>query len=180
MRSELTDGPVTIRRFRPEDAPALYEAVRESIAELSPRLPWCHERYALAESESWIAACRENWKTARAFAFAVFSADTGRLLGGVGIHQVDPLAGSGLLGYWVRTSATGNGVATAAAILAARFAFASVRLGTLEILVEEGNAASRRVAEKVGGLREASLQVRDLYGRGRREMVVYTLVPEDL
>ena len=36
---ELTDGVVAIRKYREGDAELLYEAVRESIAEVSPWLP---------------------------------------------------------------------------------------------------------------------------------------------
>ena len=40
---ELTDGEIILRTYREGDADALYEAVRESIAEVSLWLPWCHE-----------------------------------------------------------------------------------------------------------------------------------------
>ena len=34
---ELTDGTVTLRRYRAEDAEPIYPAVRESIEEISPK-----------------------------------------------------------------------------------------------------------------------------------------------
>jgi len=40
---ELTDGTVTLRRYRSEDTEPIYRAVRESIGEISPWMPWCHD-----------------------------------------------------------------------------------------------------------------------------------------
>ena|ERR1051326_1798855 len=52
---ELTDGIVAIRKYRDGDAELLYEAVRESIAEVSRWLPWCHEGYSIEESREFVA-----------------------------------------------------------------------------------------------------------------------------
>jgi hypothetical protein len=47
MEVELIEGPFLIRTLRQEDVSPLYEAARESIAEVSPWLPWCHENYSI-------------------------------------------------------------------------------------------------------------------------------------
>lgn len=54
------------------------------------------------------------------------------------------------MGYWVRTSQTRRGIATAAVRLIARFGFEDLGLRRLELLIATDNFASRRVAEKVG------------------------------
>ena len=46
----LSDGNILVRSLRMDDAQKLYEAARESIAEISPWLPWCHENYAVEET----------------------------------------------------------------------------------------------------------------------------------
>ena len=51
---ELTDERLVVRTYRDDDVPMLFEAVRESIAEVSPWLPWCHENYSIAESREFI------------------------------------------------------------------------------------------------------------------------------
>ena len=52
----LAAGSVRIRPYRASDADRLSEAVRVSIAELTPWLDWCHEDYSRAESATWIAS----------------------------------------------------------------------------------------------------------------------------
>src|SRR5438132_390407 len=74
--------------------------------------------------------------------------------GGCGINQRIRKDRMANLGYWVRTSATRRGIATAAVRLATEYAFEHTDLLRLEIVVAITNIASRRVAEKVGAVRE--------------------------
>ena len=46
---------IRIRPYRLNDAHAIWEAVRESMNELQPWMPWCHPGYAIEESRSWLA-----------------------------------------------------------------------------------------------------------------------------
>ncbi len=43
----LTDGMVLLEPYRIGDVERPYQAVRESIAELSPWMPWCHADYSI-------------------------------------------------------------------------------------------------------------------------------------
>src|SRR5437588_791403 len=56
MEAELTERSIMIRTYRDSDAASLYEAVRESIPEVSKWLPWCHEDYSIEESRELVAA----------------------------------------------------------------------------------------------------------------------------
>ena len=51
---ELADGMVLLRPYRNGDVEHLYWAVRESIAELSVWMPWCHTDYSIEESRTWV------------------------------------------------------------------------------------------------------------------------------
>ncbi len=59
----------------------------------------------------------------------------GEYLGGVGINQINALHGIGNLGYWVRSSRVGEGIASAAALLVARFGLVAGGLVRIEIVV---------------------------------------------
>ena len=50
MEAQLIGDHVLLRPFRDDDASGLYEAVRESMAEVSPWLSWCHQDYSIAEA----------------------------------------------------------------------------------------------------------------------------------
>ena len=62
MKTELTDGTILLRRFRPPDVDVLFEAARESVAEVALHLFWCHEEYSRADSALWVHSRAEAWR----------------------------------------------------------------------------------------------------------------------
>lgn len=180
MEVQLTEGSILVRTYREEDAGALYEAARESIAEVSAWLPWCHENYSIEESRDFIASRSHASDNDEWYSFGIFEKETGRLLGGVGLIFINRVHQMANLGYWVRTSAVGHGVATRATCLVARFAFEQLGLHRIEIVAAVGNIASQRVAEKAGAVREGVLRKRLLINRDSQDAVMFSLTPEDL
>jgi RimJ/RimL family protein N-acetyltransferase len=180
MKLELIEGPLLIRPFREEDASALYAAVRESISEVSPWLPWCHQDYSIEESREFIGSRELASQGGEWYSFGIFETEGGRLLGGVGINFINRVHQMANLGYWVRTSAAGRGVATAATRMAARFAFEELGLHRIEIVSAVGNVPSQRVAEKAGARREGVLRKRLLIRGESLDAMLFSLVADDL
>lgn len=176
----IEEAPLRLRPWRPDDAPALHEAVRESVASVGRWLPWCDAGYDLASAEAWIAQCRADWLTQEQFAFGVFDLGDGSLLGSVGLNQRNLRQRSAAAGYWVRQSRQQRGVATHALRLAAAFGFRQLGLVRLEIVVLPDNHASRRVAERSGARFEAIARQRLWMAGAAHDAAVYALVPPDL
>jgi ribosomal-protein-serine acetyltransferase len=179
MNTELTDGVITLRPYRPEDADDLYEAVRESIPEMQPWMPWCHPDYSIEETRAWLGARPEGRERGECD-FRISDARTGAFLGGAGLNQVNTAHRRANLGYWVRTSATGRGVATRATRLVARFGFEELELARIEIVAAVSNLASQRVAEKVGAVREGVMRKGLRIREAMHDAVLTSLVAEDL
>jgi len=177
---ELMDGDIVVRPYRSEDIPALYEAARESIPELSAWMPWCHANYSIGESRSFILSRPEAWAGDAEYGFGIFAKSSGRFLGGVGLNFVNRNHQMANLGYWVRSSETGRGVAARAARLVAQFGLERLGFQRIEILAATSNAASQRVAEKAGAVKEAVLRKRLLLQGEPVDGVLYSLVAEDL
>jgi len=176
----LTDGVVTLRPWTTGDARALYDAARESIATVGPWLSWLDARYKPEDAEHWMSASQEHWQRGSEFRFAVWDNATGRLLGGAGLNHLNLTHRFGNLGYWVRSSATGVGVASRAARLVARFGLTAAELGRIEILTATDNLASQRVADKIGATFEGVLRDRLLVRDQRIPARLYSLVRQDL
>lgn len=105
MREEIKIEKIILRRYQNDFAPLLYEAAIESRGgEFSRWMPWCHENYTLAESESFIAGCLESWDKETVFSFAIFDIFDNNFLGGVGLNQFNRQHNFANLGYWIRTS----------------------------------------------------------------------------
>lgn len=169
-----TVSTCSIRLYEMADAEHLCVAARESVAEVSPWMGWCHSQYSLDEARTWIAAQDELAKQGMAYEFAVWS--EGRYVGGCGINQINKANRCANLGYWVRTSAMGRGIAPAAVRLVADYAFTNTDLIRLEIVCAVGNVRSQRVAVKVGAAREGVLRNRLVLPSGPSDAVMFSLV----
>lgn len=178
---ELVDGGrLCLRPWQDRDAAVLFDAARESITGVGRWLPWCHADYSRNDAAAWVAYCQAGWLSGEHFAFPVFDATTGGLLGGVGLNQRNRMHRSANMGYWVRQSRQGQGVAAAAGRLVANFGFQWLGLARIEIVVLPGNQPSLRTAEKIGARFEGVARQR-LCVRGQPEdAAIYGLVPEDL
>lgn len=177
---ELTDGSVLLRPYRLSDVNNLYEAARESIAEASVWMAWCHADYSNEESRAWIESRAEAWEKETDYDFVITDAKDGFFLGGCGLNRFDHANRTANIGYWVRTSRTRGGVATAAAQLLVRFGFGDLELNRIEIMVAVDNKASQRVAEKTGAVREGILRSRWIVHEKVYDMVMFSLIPKDL
>ena len=169
---------IRIRPYAVADAEEVWQAAMESHAELLPWMSWFHAGYHIRETRSWLEMQVVAFRMGTAYEFAIESTD-GRYLGGCGLNQIDPMNRRANLGYWVRTSATRQGVAHTAVARLAEWAYAHTDLVRLEIVAATANVASQRVAERAGARREGVLRSR-LVVRGRvQDAVVYSLVRDE-
>jgi RimJ/RimL family protein N-acetyltransferase len=176
----LANDSILLRPYRKDDALATYTAVKESSKELSVWMPWCHDGYALKESEDWIKMCGAAWKKGTAYEFVILEAATGEHIGGCGLNRINYGDKTSNLGYWIRSSRTGPGVAPAAVLLLAHFGFRDLGLNRLEIIAAVENHRSQRVAEKSGAIREGILRNRIPLNDGVHDAVLFSLIPQDM
>lgn len=156
----LRSADFVFRPFVPGDAPAFVEAVVESVATLSPWMPWARADYSRADALAWIGHCRQGWQERSSFEFGIFDAQSGALVGGCGLNQVNRLHEFCNLGYWIRQCAQRRGAATQAVRTLSRYAFDELKLDRVEIVVGVGNAASLGVARKAGAVEEGMARKR--------------------
>jgi ribosomal-protein-serine acetyltransferase len=169
------ENSCSLRPYEAGDAEALYEAARESVDDVFPWLPWCHPGYTMAEALEWARSRARLAADGIEYNFVIAGAD-GRFLGGCGINQINRIHRFANLGYWVRSSATGLGVATRAVRQLAGFAFGNTDLLRLEIVCAVGNRRSQRVAERAGAVREGVLRRRLLIRGEAVDAVMFSLV----
>jgi len=149
-------------RLRPlalSDADALFEAARESIQEIHPWMEWCHPDYKREESVGWLEFQAAARAQGTELTYAIVDRDD-RFLGTCSLNQINRAHNFANLGYWLRTSATGRGVAVEAVRRLREIAFDENRFTRVEIVCAIGNVRSQRVAERAGALREGVLRNR--------------------
>lgn len=179
LSTNITDGVVTLRPFQMEDAQELYAAVRESLIDLKPWMSWAHDGYSLEDTRSFIAVTRARWEENTLFAFAMTDAKTGSVLGGISLSHLHPVYHLCNVGYWVRTSRHGEGIAGHATKLATRFGFENIGLVRAEIVIAVENQKSIRVAQKLGAHYEGIMLNRMVVGMSVYDAHMYSIIPQD-
>ncbi len=178
--TSLTDNVATLRPFQIADAVQVFEAVRESLTELKPWMSWAYDGYSLEDANDFIRLSRAGREERIQFGFAITGAKTGEILGVCGLNHIHPVYHLCNLGYWVRSSRHGKGIAGRAALLAARYGFEHGGIIRAEIVMAIGNEKSRRVAEKIGAHYEGILLNRMVIGKVIADAHMFSIVPQDL
>ena len=162
----------------PGDGPELHAAVKESMAELLPWMPWPGEHKTVEDSEASARGARVRFLERTELRMHLYLRGTGTLVGSSGLHGIDWAVPKFEIGYWCRTGMTGRGYATEAVRAVAAFAFDTLEANRVEIRCDPRNRPSARVAERAGFLLEGELrnQARGTDGT-LRNTLVFSAVP---
>ncbi len=174
---QLIDEDILLRPYRLPDAPQLHAAVRESLKQLKPWMSWATDEYTERTAREYITIARARWEEHTFYAFAITRGEN--ILGTCTLSSIHPIYHFCNLGYWVRSSCHGQGIAGRAAKLVARFAFEHLGLIRVEIVIGVDNQASLRVAEKIGAHYEGILLNRMVIGKSICDAHMYSLLPTD-
>ena len=172
-----------MRCWEPRDAPLAKEAVDSSLEHLRPWMPWAHQAPQPVEATvELLRTFRGQFDLGQDFVYAMFSPDGAEVVGGTGLH---PRVGEGAveIGYWLRASRVGQGLATESSAALTRVAIEVCGIDRVEIRVDPANEASLAIPRRLGFVEEGTLR-RRLHGPDgtplQRDAVVFALLREEL
>lgn len=179
LPDELTGERIVIRPPRPGDGAAIFEAVEESRAEIGPWLPWVEKTRTVSDSEEASRRGAARWLLREDLMVGIWERETGRYLGGSGLHRINWTVPAFEIGYWLRTSAWSQGYVTEAVQTLCRFAFETLGANRVEIRCDPRNTRSAAVPKRLGFVQEAHLRndVRDGAG-DLRDTLIFGLTPD--
>lgn len=152
---------------------SMSEDTTNTCMQIPTQIASCRLRpYTEADADGWISFARQAEPSIHlAIEFE------GQAVGGAGIISgEDNFQHTGQFGYWLGQTCWGQGLATAAARALVQHTFAHTPLIRLEARVFAWNAASMRVLEKAGFVREG-LHRKSVYKDGQIiDSVMYALV----
>jgi RimJ/RimL family protein N-acetyltransferase len=168
---------LVLRCWEPSDAPRLKDAIDASLDELRPWMPWARsEPQELSEKVALLRRFRGQFDLGTDFVMGIFDRDERDVVGGTGLHTrrgADALE----IGYWIRTSHVGRGLATESTASLARVALEVCGVDRVEIRVDPSNEASLAIPQKLGFAEEGMLRRRlppDEHGVPR-DVIVFSL-----
>jgi ribosomal-protein-alanine N-acetyltransferase len=149
----IFEGSVaSIRALGPADADeylALLARNKDFLRLYEPVRP--PDYWTLAGQQDQLTVGAAEWDLGVGYAFGIIDRSDGALVGRVALANVVRKAWqNATLGYWLDAERNGRGLATDAARLAVRFAFADASLHRVQAGVMPRNTRSVRVLEKIG------------------------------
>lgn len=179
MPFPLTTRRLVIRPLQKGDETQLYEAVRASLRELAPWMPWAHAGYILADAKTFVTKSAKAVAEKTDYPLGYFTHD-GTLVGTGGLHtRQDPTGKVPAfeIGYWCRTSHAGNGYTTEFVKAVTAYAFKHLKARRVDIHCDARNTGSERVMVKAGFTKEAHLRHHTRDHKGRlRDTLIYAKV----
>ncbi len=144
----MTDGLV-IRRWSPADIPARRAAITASREHLRRWLPWAADPVDEHSLHAFQQRSDEAWHLAESFAYGIFDAVDGTLLGAIALHaRLTP--GTLELAYWAHAHHAGRGIITRAATALTRAALILDGIERIEIHCDHANTASIAIPRRLG------------------------------
>jgi RimJ/RimL family protein N-acetyltransferase len=168
---ELRDEELLLRPVTDSDVPAVVAACQDP--ELARFIPGFPSPYTDSHARTWIES-RTSLDKSRTF--LIVDATNEDLYGAIEVR----LGEIGSIGYWIAKEARGRGIATRSTTLLSRWALTEGGVQRLELTTHPENLASQRVAEKAGFTREGVLRAHSSFREGRRDSVIFSLLPGDL
>ena len=133
------------------DGPLLFAAITESLSELRrflASLPWVAAEQTVESSELYCRTAQANFIARKDLPFFLFEKATGQLVGASGLHRIVWTTPKAEVGYWGRVSRARNGFVSEAVQAMSLYAFEHLGAVRVELITDEENERSRRVAER--------------------------------
>lgn len=137
-----------VRPLEAADANQLVDAVTESLPELKQWMPWAKfEPQSVSQREELILQWEIDWAEKKDFPVGIFRYE--QLVGCSGLHLRHGV-GQVEIGYWVRTTCVGQGIATRTSQALTDAAFELPEVQEVLIAHDIANVRSQPVPERLG------------------------------
>lgn len=173
----LTHPPVVLRAFRDEDVGLVQSVAGDPLIPLITTVPASGDA---GDARAYIERQHERLTSGAGYSFAIADAVTGEAVGQAGLWLRNFDEGRASTGYWIAARSRQRGYASAALNAISRWGLSLDGIHRVELYVEPWNEGSWRAAERVGYVREGLLRSWQRVGGERRDMYMYSLLPEDL
>lgn len=165
-----------LRPFTEADADALFALhSNANVLRFWDAPPWTEP----ARAERFLATCRQMVDDGTGARLAFDRLSDGAFLGWCSLAKWNPTFRSASMGYCLGEAAWGQGYATEAARAVLTWGFETLDLNRVQAEVDTRNAASARVLEKLGFVREGTLRANCIVNDEVSDSWVFGLLRRD-
>jgi ribosomal-protein-serine acetyltransferase len=177
LRHQLPGG-YALRLLEEADADELFALIDANREHLGRWMPWVEHEHEPADVLPFIRATRKQIADNDGLQTAIVDPD-GRIVGMVGVHNVDWMNRKSSIGYWLARDEQGHGTMTEAVRAYVDHAFATWKLNRISIQAAPENTRSRAVPERLGFREEGILREVERVGDRVLDGVVYAMLAAD-
>lgn len=172
-RTDLRTPRLLLRRPSPGDVRDLAATGADALTQAGTGVP---RDYNEEQARAYIERSERNRIRGAGIIWTAEELETGRFAVNVDLRDVDWNSRTAEVGYMTAPWARGRGYAGESVLAVARWLFERHGFTRLQLRASPSNAASQRVAEKAGFVREGVARA----SLGGEDLVVYSLIPSDL
>lgn len=189
LRYRGADAALDLRAPVVQHAPAVLDAMLTSLPELRVFMRWAHAEHTVDSLYDRIVAIQADYWRGGDLVFHLFDPADETLVGCAGLHRRTLNPDAFEVGYWIRSSHAGRGIATLATKCLLVLCFEHFGCERVQCGFNVDNHASARVGEKVGFRREGVLRrflpagteaMRAAGHTAANDMVLTALLAEDV
>jgi ribosomal-protein-alanine N-acetyltransferase len=172
----LKTDRLSIRPFNLDDAKEVQrQAGHPDVAATTGTIP---HPYLDGMAEQWISGHAKAFEAGMGTEWAMTLADSGKLIGCIGLMGISKTHQRAEIGYWVGTDFWGQGFCTEATKAVVKYAFEQLNLNKITSRHMHVNPASGKVMQKAGMQQEGILR-KDFFKNGQfADMVVYGILKD--
>jgi len=150
------------------DSSIVHAAIRDSIHELKPWLPFAQTIPSVDETEVNLRQAYIHFLERESFRYLIFHKDTEEFIGVTSFEDVNWDIPKCHIGYWIHTKYSGNGYMLEAVKGLVELGLDLMKFNRIEIRCESTNLKSRSIPERLGFELEGILKNEDLSADGSR------------
>ncbi|MHA4964917.1 GNAT family N-acetyltransferase [Bacillus subtilis] len=150
------------------DSVFVNKAIRASINELSPWLPFAQTIPSVEETEANLRKAYINFLKRESFRYLIFHKSSNDFIGVTSFEGVNWDIPKCHIGYWINTKYSGNGYMLEAVKGLTELGLNLIKFKRIEVRCESTNLKSRSIPEKLGFELEGILKNEDLSADGSK------------
>ncbi len=159
------------------DSEELFLLVDENRDILKEWLIWVPQIKTKKDIDIFIAKCQKEYEQKTRFQMGLW--DGKKLIGTIGIGNLDIASKKASIGYWLSEDYQGKGIMTMATKAVLNYAFETLDLNRVELKIASKNSKSTSIAERLGFIKEGTLRQDEILNGEYHDYNIYSFLKSD-
>lgn len=158
-------------------AQSLFDLASKNRNHISPWMPWIENMKSVEFIQQFIAGSVHRHAAKTEYAFVIF--ENGKMVGRIGIYQIDRHNKSGEIGYWIGEDFQGKGIIVKSCKAIISYAFQYLDLNRIQIRCATENTKSQQIPERLNFKKEGILRQAEAVQGNLLDLVLYSILKEE-